>query len=97
MNIWVAVRQGNKFYADDSGINGYLISTITADIEIEYMNIIHLYSDNKKVTKDLLTTSENWAKKHGIKISAGISKRNPKAWQKAYGYKLNSYNMIKEL
>lgn len=97
VNIWVAVRQGNKFYADDSGINGYLISTITADIEIEYMNIIHLYSDNKKVTKDLLTTSENWAKKHGIKISAGISKRNPKAWQKAYGYKLNSYNMIKEL
>ena len=97
VNVWIAVKKGNKFYADDSGISGYLISTMTADIEIEFMNIVQLYSNNKKVTKDLLAASESYAKRHGIKLSAGISKRNPKAWEKEYGYKLKSYNLIKEL
>jgi len=97
VNVWIAVKKGNKFYADDSGISGYLISTINSDIEYEFMNIIHLYSDNKNVTKNLLVAAESYAKRHGITKSIGVSKRNPKAWQKAYGYKLKSYNLIKEL
>ena len=97
VNIWIAVKQGNKFYANDTGISGYILSTITADIEVEYMNIVHLYSEEKHTAKKLLDASESWAKKHGISLSAGVTKRNPKAWEKKYGYKLISHNVMKEL
>lgn len=98
VKTWIAIKKGNKLIEGDTQIIGYAIATITSDLEKEYLNIAHLYSENnKKLTKELLDTIEDWAKKNGLHVIGGVTKRNPKAWEKLYGYKLVGYNMMKEI
>ena len=94
---WVAIKKGNRLIKSDTRLMGYAIGTISSNLEKEYFNITHLYSDDKKLTNDLLETIETWAKKNGIHTIGGVTKRSPKAWQKKYGYKVISYNMVKEI
>jgi len=97
VKTWIVIKKRNKFVKGDTKIAGYAIGTITSNLEEEYFNISHLYSTEKQITKDLLNTIEHWAKKNGLSKIGGVTKRLPKAWEKLYGYKLISYNLIKEI
>jgi len=97
IGVWVLVRQGNKLIKNDTRPIGYAIATINSNLEEEYVNVSHLYSEDKKMTMKLLATVEDWAKEHGINKMGGVTKREPKAWERKFGYKLLSYNMVKEI
>ena len=96
---FVAIKKGNKLYKDDSNIIGYCIATLNVSMAGEQLNILHLYSNEKKITKNLVSEVENFARKNKIHYLTGATSRNPKAMLRIFkdGWKINSYNMIKEV
>jgi len=97
VGLWIGLKKGNRFVKSDGQIIGYAIATITSNLEEDYVNITHIFSEDKSVTKELFNAIENWGRKNSLKIIAGITSRNPEAWKRAYGYKVVSYNMEKEI
>ena len=97
VGTWIVVKQGNKLIPGDSKLVGYLIATISFNFEEEVLHITHLYCEDKTITKKLITLVENWGKELGLKKVIGVTKRNPKVWEKMYGYKFLSNNVMKEI
>ena len=97
VGTWIVVKQGNRLIPGDSKLIGYLIATMGINFEEELMTITHLYCEDKSVTKQLVRTAEHWAKENGLKKAVGVTKRNPKVWERMHGYKLLSYNVVKNI
>jgi len=48
-------------------------------------------------TKQLAKFVESWAKEHGLTRLVGYTKRRPEAFARAYGWKFDSYKIVKEI
>ena len=97
VGTWVVIKKGNKLLDGDSRPIAYAIATINSNLVEEYVNITHLYSEDKSATRKLFNVIENWAKENGITKIGGLTKRNPEAWKKAYGFEILYFNLIKEI
>lgn len=94
---WVVIQKGNSLFQNDTGILGYLIGTITSNLEVEYFNVTQIYSKEKYATELLIKTVLSWVKQNGLKSIAGVTNRNYKAFERKFGLRLISYNLLKEI
>lgn len=97
VGTWIIIRNGNRLVKNDRKIVGYAIGNIAATLDKEYFNLVHLYSENKNLTDKLLSTVEEWAKDCGLHEIQIATRRNPKALNRRFGFKLASYNLQKEI
>lgn len=97
VGTWIVIRNGNRLVKNDRKIVGYAIGNIAATLDKEYFNLVHLYSEDKSLTDKLCGTVEKWAKDYGLHEIQTTTKRNPKALNKRFGFKLASYNLLKEI
>jgi hypothetical protein len=96
--FWICTKKSgnNRFLKEEKKIVGYLVAVMMTFIENEQVFIYHLYSEEKKVTKNLFDTVEKWAKDNGIKKLSALVKR-PKGMCKLFNAKYDSTMIVKEI
>uniref|UniRef100_A0A6H1ZXC4 N-acetyltransferase domain-containing protein n=1 Tax=viral metagenome TaxID=1070528 RepID=A0A6H1ZXC4_9ZZZZ len=89
--LWIAF-DGNK-------INGFILAYLVSPYSKPEVFIAWAYADPK--VKDampmLLETTEKWAKALRITRVSTIVRKNVDAYERKYGFTLDSYNMYKEV
>lgn len=81
-----------------TSVNDDPIAYALTQIVDEEIVVLQVYGVPKKYgVKALQQFIEKWAIAAGLKKMVGYTRRSPKVWEKAYGWKFDSYRIVKEL